>query len=173
MCLNSTIEPQTSNIPPSPGKVLGKNAAKQRASNTCQAKHNPKKPHEKGYSLGFYDKRNNNIASACDSCTTSTCNGSSNNESSAILCDRCSQINIIPPHHLGALPQTRLPISNTNIEVRNDIFNGRYLYAFPQNDTNAPMKMRKAEPYQPTCAGQTLKPPEEENIPGRDCGTHR
>ena len=51
---------------------------------------------------------------------------------------------------MEGIPHTKLPISNTKIEVKNVHLSGRYLYALPQKDTKAARHRKKADPYQPT-----------------------
>lgn len=48
------------------------------------------------------------------------------------------------------LPQMRLPTSKINMDIKKDIFRGKYLYTFPHVDWNEAKVRKKAEPYQPT-----------------------
>lgn len=48
------------------------------------------------------------------------------------------------------LPQMRLPTSKINMDIKKDVFRGKYLYTFPHVDWNEAKVRKKAEPYQPT-----------------------
>jgi hypothetical protein len=50
----------------------------------------------------------------------------------------------------GYSPLAILPISKRKIEVKNVVFNAKYLYAFPHEDWKAAMVKKKADPYHPT-----------------------
>ena len=140
-------------IPPSPAHSLCKNAAKEGPSNTCETENRSDEAY-KCRNLGWFDaERNEDIASTSDTSSASTLDGSTDNESSAVVGNACSKsIQKISPHSPKSrdLPHTRLPNSNTRTDERKVVFSGKYLYAFPQKATNAARHMKKAEPYQPT-----------------------
>ena len=140
-------------VPPSPTNSLCQDAAEEGSSNTSDTENCSNDAREGRNFGGLETECNENVASTCDACSACALNGSSYNESSAVSGDTCldSAWKINPGTlKLRSLPQTRLHTSNTRIEERNVVFKGKYLYAFPQKDTNAARHMKNAEPYQPT-----------------------
>jgi hypothetical protein len=73
----------------------------------------------------------------------------------------------------GNLPQIRLPTSKMKMETKNDIFSGKYLYAFPHAAWKLPRVIKNPEPYHPS----SLIPPNSSVIFGIAvativCGNH-